>query len=67
MTAEVRVPEYIGSREAMQITGFPRSTFYRLIKDGKIPCARGLHRLIFHRETLLAWREKLLAPARDLS
>ncbi|MBZ5708082.1 helix-turn-helix domain-containing protein [Nannocystis pusilla] len=49
----------------MKITGFSRTTFYRRVKDGDIPCVRAIHRWIFHRETLIAWREKLLAPSRS--
>ncbi|MCY1060731.1 helix-turn-helix domain-containing protein [Nannocystis sp. SCPEA4] len=66
MSAETTLPEYIGSSEAMKITGFSRTTFYRRVKDGDIPCVRAIHRWIFHRETLIAWREKLLAPSRSV-
>ncbi|WAS91924.1 helix-turn-helix domain-containing protein [Nannocystis punicea] len=56
--------EYIGSAEAMAIIGLSRTTFYRRVKHGDIPCVRAIHRWIFHRETLIAWRDKMLAPSR---
>lgn len=64
MPAEQRLPEYIGSREAMELMGLSRTTFYRRVKDGDIPCVRAVHRWVFHRETLVAWREQMLAPSR---
>lgn len=64
MPAEPRITEYIGSREAMELMGLSRTTFYRHVQDGKIPCVRAVHRWVFHRETLVAWREQMLAPSR---
>lgn len=64
MPAEQRLHEYIGSREAMELMGLSRTTFYRRVKDGNIPCVWATHRWIFHRETLVAWRERMLAPSR---
>lgn len=53
---------FINTREAAQMTGYSRSSLYRLVREGKIPYHRpnGSGRLLFSRTEVQAWMTKCI-------